>query len=191
MSFDNSYTAVTGATYQASEYNTYTKGNFSAIWVGTNTGDMDYYTSASAKSRLSLVTGGLLYGGASAPAWLAAGTARKILVSSGSAPSWGTFVYGRLGGSATDWQSSGSTSRTVTNPMIQCGSASVSTASAASVTFPTAFSYRPLIFLSIDASADLFVISHSSVVPSGFSIILKRTDGTTETRDVNWMAIGE
>ena len=68
MAFDNSFTAVTGATYAASDYNTHTKGNFTAVWVGTTAGDMDYYTSATAKSRLALVAGGLLYGGASAPA---------------------------------------------------------------------------------------------------------------------------
>lgn len=191
MSFDNSYTAVTGATYQASDYNTSTKGNFTAIWVGTTAGDMDYYTSAMAKNRLALVTGGLLYGGASAPAWLAIGSAKKILTSSGSAPTWGTLVYARVGGSTTDWQPSGSTSRTITSPMIQCGCTNASTSSATAVTFASAFSYRPLIFLSIDTSTNLFVVSHTSVLSTGFSIVLKRTDGTTDTRDVNWMAIGE
>lgn len=53
MAFDNSYTAVTGATYSASDYNTYTKGNFTAIWVGTTAGDIEYYTSSTAKSRLA------------------------------------------------------------------------------------------------------------------------------------------
>lgn len=53
MAFDNSYTAVTGATYAAADYNTYTKGNFTAIWVGTTAGDMEYYASSSAKTRLA------------------------------------------------------------------------------------------------------------------------------------------
>lgn len=44
--------------------------NISAIWVGTTAGDMDFYVSASAKSRLAI------------------GTAGKILMSTGSAPSW-------------------------------------------------------------------------------------------------------
>jgi hypothetical protein len=72
MAFDNSYTAVTGATYQASDYNTGTKGNFTAVWVGTTAGDLDYYTSATAKSRLAKGTA-LQYlrmnSGATAPEW--------------------------------------------------------------------------------------------------------------------------
>lgn len=79
MAFDNSYSAVTGATYAASDYNTYVKGNFTAIWVGTTAGDMDYYSSATAKTRL------------------AAGSAYKTLRmnSSGNAPEWGGYIAGK------------------------------------------------------------------------------------------------
>ena len=70
MAFDNSYTAVTGATYAASDYNTYVKTNLTEIWKGTTAGDMDYYTSATAKSRLAI------------------GTAYQVLRSTGSAPAW-------------------------------------------------------------------------------------------------------
>lgn len=73
MAFDNGYTAVTGATYAASDYNTYTKGNFTAIWVGTTAGDMDYYSSATAKSRLAL------------------GAAYTVIYSNGSAPAYGSL----------------------------------------------------------------------------------------------------
>lgn len=72
MSFNNGFTAVTGATYTAAQYNTYVRDNFTAIWVGTTAGDLDYYTSATAKTRLAI------------------GTAGKILMSTGSAPSWQT-----------------------------------------------------------------------------------------------------
>ncbi len=95
MAFDNSYTAVTGATYQASDYNTGTKGNFTAVWVGTTAGDLDYYTGATAKNRLALVTGGLLYGGASAPAWLAKVTG-GLLYGGASAPAYLANVAGGL-----------------------------------------------------------------------------------------------
>ena len=44
--------------------------NISAIFVGTTAGDMDYYLSGSAKSRLAI------------------GTAGQILMSTGSAPNW-------------------------------------------------------------------------------------------------------
>ena len=48
------------------------QANISALWVGTTAGDMDYYTSSSAKSRLAI------------------GTAGQILTSTGSAPAWGS-----------------------------------------------------------------------------------------------------
>jgi hypothetical protein len=71
MSFTAPFTATTGAVYTAAQFNTYTRDNFNALWVGTTAGDIDYYTSASAKNRLANVAGGVLTGGASAPAWLA------------------------------------------------------------------------------------------------------------------------
>lgn len=77
MAFDNSYTAVTGATYTAAQYNTYTKGNFTAIWVYTTAGDIVYATSSTALARLGI------------------GAAKSILGSNGSAPIWTGF--GSLG----------------------------------------------------------------------------------------------
>lgn len=70
MAFNNGFTAVTGATYTAAQYNTYVRDNFSAIWVGTTAGDLNYYSSATAKSRLAI------------------GAANYILTSSGTAPQW-------------------------------------------------------------------------------------------------------
>lgn len=72
MAFNNGFTAVTGATYTAAQYNTYVRDNFTAIWVGTTAGDLNYYTSATAKARLAI------------------GTAGQILMSNGSAPTWVT-----------------------------------------------------------------------------------------------------
>lgn len=72
MAFDNSYTAVTGATYAASDYNTYTKGNFTAVWVGTTAGDVEYYTSSTAKARIAKGTAKqafMMKSDASAPEW--------------------------------------------------------------------------------------------------------------------------
>lgn len=48
------------------------RDNFTAIWVGTTAGDLNYYTSATAKARLAI------------------GTAGQILMSTGSVPSWVT-----------------------------------------------------------------------------------------------------
>lgn len=72
MAFDNSYTAVTGATYAASDYNTYVKGNLTAIWVGTTAGDMEYYSSATAKTRVAKGSAKqvwMMNSGATAPEW--------------------------------------------------------------------------------------------------------------------------
>ena len=53
MAFDNSFTAVVGATYTAAHYNTYVRDNFTAVWVYTSAGDMAYATSATALARLA------------------------------------------------------------------------------------------------------------------------------------------
>lgn len=90
MAFDNSFTAVTGQTYTAAQYNTHVKGNFTAVWVGTTAGDMDYYTSSTAKNRLAIgANGAILKSSGSAPVWVAAGGAGTIFYnSSGSTPAW-------------------------------------------------------------------------------------------------------
>jgi len=70
MAFNNTFTAVVGATYTASQYNTYVRDNFTAIWVGTTAGDIDYYTSSSAKTRVAIGANGYyLESNGSAPQW--------------------------------------------------------------------------------------------------------------------------
>lgn len=59
MAFDNSYTAVTGGTLSAAEWNTHVRDNFTAIFVGTTAGDFDYYTGATAKARLAKPASGI------------------------------------------------------------------------------------------------------------------------------------
>lgn len=61
---------ATSDSWTASQHNTYIRDNIEAIWVGTTAGDTDYYTSATAKSRLAI------------------GTAYQINRSTGSAPAW-------------------------------------------------------------------------------------------------------
>lgn len=209
MSFDNSYTAVTGATYQASDFNTGVKGNFTAIWVGSAAGDMDYYTSATAKSRLALTAGGLLYGGASAPAWLALtaggllyggasapawlanGTARQVLRAGASAPEYGGLVYRRQGGDASSWQTAGGSNYTPTLGDIQVGSISVTAGSTAGVTYPVAFAQRPVIMLSVNAGSGWYEAHWSDDSVSGFTIRLNPLDGGTGVKVVNWLAVGQ
>jgi len=70
MAFNNSFTAVTGATYTAAQYNTHVRDNLTAIWVYTTAGDIAYATSATALVRLGI------------------GASNTVLGSSGSAPQW-------------------------------------------------------------------------------------------------------
>ena len=70
MAFNNSFTAITGATYTAAQYNTYTRDNLTAIWVYTTAGDIAYATGATTLARLGI------------------GSNYKVVRSNGSAPTW-------------------------------------------------------------------------------------------------------
>ena len=194
MAFDNSYTAVTGATYTASDYNTYTKGNFSAVWVGTTAGDLDYYTSATAKSRLALTAGGVLVAGASAPQW-EAGSAFQLLMSNGSSPAeFSSLVYRRQGGNASNWQTAGTTTYTPTAPKVQAGvkSISINTTGTVTITYPVTFTNRPVVFISINCGSGSITHQVTDDSVSGFTVNCRDvvTSGAI-TADVNWLAIGE
>ena len=52
MGYASVFTAVTGATYTAAQFNTYTRDNFAAVWVYTTAGDMVYAASSTTLSRL-------------------------------------------------------------------------------------------------------------------------------------------
>lgn len=78
MAFDNSFLAVTGATYTAAQYNTYTRGNLNEIWKYTTAGDIVYATSSTALSRLAIGDNG------------------SYLESTGTAPQW-TKLYRYIG----------------------------------------------------------------------------------------------
>jgi len=70
MAFNNSFTAVTGATYTAAQYNTHVRDNLTAIWVFTTAGDTVYATSSTALVRLGIGANGSYYeSNGSAPVW--------------------------------------------------------------------------------------------------------------------------
>ncbi len=73
MSFDNDYTAVTGATYTAAQYNTHTRDNFTAIFVYTQAGSIAYSTSATTLAELKKpsVLSALVMDSGGIPVWLA------------------------------------------------------------------------------------------------------------------------
>lgn len=107
MSYTSGFTAVTSATYTAAQYNTYVRDNFAALWVFNAAGDLIYATSGATAARLALVAGGILYAGASAPAWLPKpGSGLGFLYqTSGNAPGYAssTLPYGmpRINGGGT------------------------------------------------------------------------------------------
>lgn len=88
MAFGTVPLVATSDSWTASQHNTYIRDNFAAVWVGTTAGDIDYYTSATAKSRLAIGTANqLLQSTGSAPAWadLSTITAAKAMVASQAA----------------------------------------------------------------------------------------------------------
>lgn len=98
MAFDNSFLAVTAATYTAAQYNTYTRGNLNEIWKYTTAGDIVYATSATALSRLAI------------------GAANSVLTSSGTAPQWtaGGGLKGQINALGWDNQTAGHTTTSTT-----------------------------------------------------------------------------
>jgi len=142
MSFTAPRTWVYGETVTEAQFNEQFRDNLNAIWVGTNAGDMDYYTSNATKSRL------------------AGGTANAGVClrmdSGGTAPEYGGVVTNRQGGTATDWSVAGTNIYTPAKSIIQCGMITVPTTStyvgSATLIFPVAFSAKPIIFLSARSS---------------------------------------
>jgi hypothetical protein len=80
MAFDNSYTAVTGGTLSAAQWNTHVRDNFAALWPYTTAGDLAYATGATTLTRLASPSGaGLLQHSGTAPSWLSGGNALQVL----------------------------------------------------------------------------------------------------------------
>lgn len=93
MAFDNNFTAVTGATYTAAQYNTHTRDNLTAIWVYTTSGDMSYATSSTTLARLGIgSTGAIMRVSAGAPSWLAVGNNYEVLKTASGVPAWSPFL---------------------------------------------------------------------------------------------------
>lgn len=100
MAFTSPMTAVTGATFTAAQFNTNVRDNLNAIWVGTTAGDMDYYSGASAKTRVAI------------------GSAYTFWKSNGSAPAWGNLDYASVYHGTTQNIGNGSATALVFNTEI-------------------------------------------------------------------------
>ena len=99
-----------------------------------------------------------------------------------------TMLTHRQGGSSTDWNSPGSTNYTPASVRIQCGMVTSNPSADVTVTYPVAFSYKPLIFPSTYSSGNLAITFVNQLAGSfGFSIY---EDGVRTTLNMFWLAIG-
>lgn len=105
--------------------------------------------------------------------------------------------YRRQGGSASDWSTQGTTTQTPTAVRMQGGvirvTVTASVVGSASVTFPTAFSNKPLAFATIvDGSSTAWISSITAVSASAITVQVLQYENAsaTTTVDVNWLAIG-
>lgn len=92
MAYSAVPTVANGDSWSAAQHNTYIKDNLAAIWVGTTAGDMDYYSSATAKTRLAAGSGGsILKHNGTTPGWLAMGAEGYFLSVVSGALTWVAF----------------------------------------------------------------------------------------------------
>ncbi len=119
-------------------------------------------------------------------------TAAKIDSDAVGIAAIGTMVpgfLGRQGGNATDWTIAGTNNYTSgLNVRTQCGVVAVATAGLVSVTFPVAFSNKPVVFATAWLTTSYAGIG--VVTTSGASLYLYDHTGSAETGDISWLAIG-
>lgn len=99
--------------------------------------------------------------------------------------------YRRQGGSATDWNSTGTTTYTPGAVRMQAGVASVAVTSGtggATITFPTAFSQPPIVVATCNGTLNV-AAQVGAVTASTFYLSLSAASGTA-TWIANWIAIG-
>lgn len=95
----------------------------------------------------------------------------------------------RQGGSATNWDTAGTTNYVPGDAKMQCGSVNTGATAEVVVTFPVAFAYKPLVFFHVVAAPATWLIA---VVTAG-GITIYSEDMAESPRanvDVNWMAVG-
>jgi len=106
--------------------------------------------------------------------------------------------YRRQGGNSSDWSANGSTTYTPTAVRMQSGVTSVVIADGdtyedAAVTFPTAFSNKPIVIASVQAisGVGMATVAANSPATTGFTArAVKTVAAGAMTVTVNWLAIG-
>lgn len=92
----------------------------------------------------------------------------------------------RQGGSATDWSAKGNSNYVPDKVLIQAGSKDSDTGTM-TVTFPTAFSDKPLVFLSSNSAAITNMNTAGGITASGFVANITQS---SNNQTVHWLAIG-
>lgn len=125
------------------------------------------------------------------------GAAYTFKKSNGTTPSWGSITHRRQGGSATAWNTTGTTTYTPTIELQQVGAVAV-TLSAGSgttaVTFPVAYSAVPHLTLtisSVGASDNFYAPYIYAISTTGFTVACVSQTGSSSTIGVNWVARGQ
>jgi hypothetical protein len=107
-----------------------------------------------------------------------------------------TLIYKRQGGSSTDWSATGTTNYTPgTSTKIQAGICDVVIGSGSddgstTVTFPAAFSKKPIIFTDLETLAD-GVYTFGYAWDTTTCRVGARSETRNRTLKVKWLAIGE
>lgn len=108
----------------------------------------------------------------------------------------------RQGGSATDWNTTGTATQTVTNPIVQTGTITTTAAetfsnpiyySAITVTFPTAYTSKPHVMAcqtGIGATAATNVVVGSISTTQATFTVMSRDSGYVNGAIIAWLAIG-
>jgi len=178
MAKTNYKTWVTSELVTAAMLNEQIRDNGNEIWKGIANGDLDFYTSATTKTRLPIGAEGTL-----------------LSVTSG-VPAWKSLLYKRQGGSSAQWSTPGTNNYTPTTAKIQAGVVTISVSGAnqgsVTVTYPEAFTDRPIVIVSrsINSGVVYTDFGTSGHTASGFTVTAKFSTTVTTAVDVQWLAIG-
>ena len=222
MSYTNVPIAAAGDWIDDSYLNTYLGDNFRAIFSSlTGAGQLLASTSSSILAKVP-VTGNAGYVLTEDPALAtkmkfaasveglpAGGTALQYLRknAANSAKEWATLpvslnTLGRRGGSATDFNTFGTTNYTPTNVGVQFGSLSASitggypTPVTTAVTFPVAFSAKPLVYVIPIGTNTTYAVgianNSTDISTTGFTVTVSYSNGNSGSGSISvfWFAIG-
>ena len=191
MAFTTPRTWTYGETVTEAQFNEQLRDNFNAVWVGTNAGDIDYYTSSTTKTRLA---GGTANAGKFIRQ-VAGGTALEYSNS-------GNPLY-RQGGGTVNYSEPGTTNYYITDNLIKyIGSAELivpvgNAGKYIDILFPEEFDNEPIITLALEHRSSFFefspILYFTNLTSSGMRISISMTDNiyNAGTFSAHWSAEGK